>query len=369
MATPERLVLVRPRTVLSVLGITLLVAGVLWVIWATRGVVGWILIAAFLAMALNPAVAFLMRRGIRRGRAAVLVFFLALIVIGAIGYLLIPPLISQITDFVEAVPGLVDDLTKGRGPLGFLERDYHIVDRIREAIQTQGVGGVLGFTQPALSIARSVLTAVVGAVTISFLTVFLLIDGPRLTRAFLDLLPERVRLRWERAGDGIYKTVGGYVTGNVLISIIAGTIATPVIYGLGIPFAISLGVIVALFDLVPLAGATIASVVVILVAIATKGWVIALAVGIFFLVYQQFENHLLQPLIYGRTVSISPVIILIAVLIGADLAGVLGALGAIPIAGSIQVILGEVLSARRDRLGLTSEAPAPGAGADPSPSD
>jgi predicted PurR-regulated permease PerM len=357
MATPERSILVRPRTVLSVVGITLLVAAVLWVIWATRGVVGWILIAAFLAMALNPAVEFLMRRGIRRGRAAVLVFALALVAIGGLSYLLIPPLIRQITDFVEAVPDLVDDLTKGEGPLGFLQRDYQIVDRIREAIENQGVGGVLGFTQPALSIARSVLTAVVGVVTISFLTVFLLIDGPRLVRSFVELLPQQARPRWQRAGHGIYRTVGGYVTGNILISIIAGTIVTPVIYGLGIPFAISLGVIVALFDLVPLAGATIAAVIVFLVAVATKGWVIALAIGIFFLVYQQFENHLLQPLIYGRTVAISPVIILIAVLVGADLAGVLGALGAIPIAGSIQVILGEVLGARRDRQRVRDDAP------------
>jgi predicted PurR-regulated permease PerM len=333
-----------------IIGIALLVFVVLWAIWASRGVVGWILIAIFLAMALNPAVGFLMRRGVARGRAAVLVFAAALVVIGGLAYLLIPPIVAQITDFVEAVPDIVDDLTRGEGPLGFLQRDYHIVDRIREAIQEQGVGGVLGFTQPALSIARSVLTAIVGVVTIAFLTIFFLIDGPRLVRVFFDLLPEPTRIRWERAGEGVYRTVGGYVTGNILISIIAGAVATPVMYGLGIPYAVSLGVVVAVFDLVPLAGATIAAVIVVLVAIATQGWVVALIIGVFFLVYQQFENHVLQPLIYGRTVSISPVIVLIAVLIGADLAGVLGALVAIPIAGSLQVVLAEVLRTHRERL-------------------
>jgi predicted PurR-regulated permease PerM len=110
---------------------------------------------------------------------------------------------------------------------------------------------------------------------------------------------------------------------------------------------------------VPLAGATIAAVIVVLVAIATEGWVVALIIGVFFLVYQQFENHVLQPLIYGRTVSISPVIVLIAVLIGADLAGVLGALVAIPIAGSLQVILAEVLTSRRERLAEPSAVEAP----------
>ncbi len=340
----------RPQTVFVILGIALLVFVVLWAIWASRGVVGWVLIAALLATALNPAVEFVMRRGIRRGRAAVLVSAAALVVIGGLAYLLVPPIVSQITDFVDAVPDIVDDLVRGEGPLGFLQRDYQIVDRIREAIQEQGVGGILGFTEPALSIARSVLTAIVGVVTIAFLTIFFLIDGPRLVRAFFELIPGPSRARWERTGEGIYRTVVGYVTGNILLSIIAGAVATPVMYGLGIPFAVSLGVVVAVFDLVPLAGATIAAVIVVLVAIATEGWVIALVIGVFFLVYQQFENHVLQPLIYGRTVSISPVIVLIAVLIGASLAGVLGALVAIPIAGSLQVILAEVLRARRDRL-------------------
>jgi predicted PurR-regulated permease PerM len=355
MAAPERSLVVRPRTVLSVLGITLLVAAVLWVIYASRGVVAWILIAAFLAMALNPAVEFLERKGIRRGRAAVLVFLLALVVIAGLSYLLIPPLVDQVKEFVDAVPDLVDDLTAGEGPLGFLQTEYQIVDRIREAIEERGVGGILGFTEPALAIARGVLTAVVGTVTTAFLTLFLLLDGHRLYRRFLDLVPPGSRPRWERTGHGIYKTVGGYVTGNVLISVIAGVLATPVIAGLGVPFAISLGVVVALFDLVPLAGATIAAVIVVLVALATEGWVDAAILAVFFLVYQQFENHVLQPLIYGRTVRISPVIVLIAILIGADLAGVLGALGAIPIAGAIQVIVGELLEARRERGGVASE--------------
>ena len=359
MAAPERSLVVRPRTVLTVLGITLLVAAVLWVIYASRGVVGWILIAVFLAIALSPAVEFFERRGIRRGQAAVLVCLLALLVIGGLSYLLIPPLVDQITEFAAAVPDLIDDLTAGQGPLGFLQSEYQIVDRIRAAIEEQGVGGILGFTEPALAVARSVVTAVVGVVTIAFLTLFLLLDGQRLYRRFLALLPERSRPRWERTGEGISKTIGGYVTGNILISIIAGILATPVIYGLGVPFAITLGVVVALFDLVPLAGATIGAVIVVLVALATEGWVDALILAIFFLVYQQFENHVLQPLIYGRTVRISPVIVLIAILIGADLAGVLGALFAIPVAGAIQVIAGEVLSARRGQLEPESGEPPP----------
>jgi predicted PurR-regulated permease PerM len=349
MAAPERSLVVPPRTIFTVLGITLLVAAVLWVIYASRGVVAWILVAVFLAMALNPAVEYFERKGLRRSHAALLVFLLALVVIAGLSYLLIPLLVDQIREFVDAVPGLIEDLTAGRGPLGFLQTEYQIVDRIRAAIEERGLGGVLGFTGPALTVARSVFTAILGVVTIAFLTLFLLLDGHRMHRRFLELLPERSRPRWERAGNGIYKTVAGYVTGNILISVIAGGVATPFIFALGVPFAISLGIVVAVFDLVPLAGATIGAVIVILVALVTEGWVDALILGVFFVVYQQFENHVLQPLIYGRTVRISPVIVLCAVLIGADLAGVLGALGAIPIAGSIQVIVGEVLAARRER--------------------
>jgi predicted PurR-regulated permease PerM len=346
MAAPARTVVVRPRTVFSVLGITLLVAIVLLVIWATRGVVAWILIAAFLAMALNPAIVFLERKGMRRGRGAMVVFLIALLVIAGLSYLLIPPLVDQITEFVQAVPDLLDDLTRGRGPLGFLQREYQIVDRVRAAIEERGVGGVLGFTTPALSLARGVLTAVAGVVTIVFLTLFMLLDGPRFYRSCLALLPERLQPRYDRASQGIYRSVGGYVSGNLLISIIAGLVAMLVLFLLDMPFVVSLGVVVAVFDLVPLAGATIAAVIVVLVALAAKGWVTALVLGIYFLIYQQVENHLLQPVVYGRTVQLSPLIVLISVLIGADLAGVLGALGAIPIAGALQVVVGELLSGR-----------------------
>ena len=340
----------RPRTVLTVLGIALLAVVAIAVVWFTRGVFAWILIAVFLAIALDPAVEFLEQRGLRRGVAAVTVFVVALIGIAGLSYLLIPPLVDQITEFVEAVPDLVDDLVRGEGPLGFLQREYQIVDRVREAIEDRGVGGLLGFTDVGLSFARSVLTAVVGVVTIAFLTLFLLLDGKRLYRSVVELVRPPLRFRVERIADGIYRTVGGYVTGNVVISIIAGLLATGVLLALDVPFAVSLGVVVAVFDLVPLAGATIAAFIVVMVALAAEGVVDAAILAVYFLVYQQVENHVFQPLVYGRTVRLSPVVVLVAILIGADLAGVLGALAAIPVAGTIQVILSEALAARRDRV-------------------
>jgi len=186
-------------------------------------VLTWILIAVLLAAALNPAVEAFERRGMRRGWAATLVFSLALLVVTALGFLVIPPLVAQVSDFVDAVPDFIDDLTAGRGPLGFLQDEYQIVDRIREAIEEQGAAGVLGLSEPVLEIVRSVVTAVVGVITIIFLTYFMLLEGPRTIMGLLGLLPEGARVRYERVGRDIYRTISGYVTGNLLISLVAGT--------------------------------------------------------------------------------------------------------------------------------------------------
>jgi predicted PurR-regulated permease PerM len=349
MATPEaRVVTVRPRTVLSVLGIAVLVGlGIVLVLLAWR-VLTWILIAALLAAALNPAVERLERRGLGRALAATAVFVVALLVVSGIGYLVIPPVISQVTDFGNAVPGLVDDLLAGRGPFGWLQERYQIVDRIREAIEEQGVGGILGLGGPALDIVRSVVTAVVGVITVIFLTYFMLLEGPRTVSSLLGLLPEAARPRFERVGRDIYRTISGYVTGNLLISFVAGTLATIVLYAVGSEFALALGLLVAILDLIPLAGATIAAIVVTTVVFIETDWVRALIVMGFFLAYQQFENHVLQPLVYGRTVQLSPLIVLCAVLIGAQLAGVLGALLAIPVAGSLLAVARELIAYRRE---------------------
>jgi predicted PurR-regulated permease PerM len=347
----ERLVGFRPRAVLSVLGIVLAATIILYVVWVARGVIIWTLIALFLALALNPAVDWLMARGVkRRGAAVAIVYVTTLLAIVAVGALFVPTLVREVNDFVEAVPDYVEDLTEGRGRLGFLERDYQIVEKIRDAIETGGAAGVLGFSGTALSVTKSVVTAVVATVTIAFLTLFMLLEGPAWLRRFYDLLPEESQPRWRSVGNDIYRVVGGYVAGNLVISLIAGLVSTGVLLGLGVQYAVALGLLVAILDLIPLAGATIAAVLVSTVAFLGESITIGLVVAAFFLLYQQLENHVLQPMVYGRTVQLSPLAVLVSVLIGAELAGVVGALGAIPVAGTIQVILRDWLAHRRSRL-------------------
>jgi predicted PurR-regulated permease PerM len=349
VSTPEvRVVTVRPRTVLVVLGITVLVGIVLLLGYLAWHILTWILIAILLAAALNPAVEAFERRGLTRPWAASLVFVLALLAMTGLGFLVIPPLITQVREFIEAVPDFIDDITRGRGPLGFLQDDYQIVDRIREAIESEGAAGVLGLSEPVLDVVRSVVTAVVGVVTVVFLTYFMLLEGPRTIERTLGLLPDTTRARYERVGREIYRTISGYVSGNLLISLIAGIVSTVVLFAAGSDYAIALGLVVAILDLIPLAGATLAAIIVSTVVLIETDWLRCVIVVAFFVAYQQLENHVLQPLVYGRTVELSPLAVLVAVLIGAELAGILGALVAIPVAGSLLAVGREVLQYRRE---------------------
>jgi predicted PurR-regulated permease PerM len=183
------------------------------------------------------------------------------------------------------------------------------------------------------------------------MTFFMLLEGPLWVDRVFGLIPEHSQPRWRRVAHDIYRSVGGYVTGNLLISLIAGVGTTIVLLIMGVPFAIALGLIVAILDLIPLAGATVAGIIVVVVAFlhSVPAGIIVL---VFFIVYQQLENHFLQPVIYGRTVQLSPLAVLVSVLVGAELAGILGALAAIPVAGAIQVIIRDQLAAHRSAAGL-----------------
>jgi predicted PurR-regulated permease PerM len=346
---PERVVRFRLRTVLSLLATIIAVAVVLEVIWIARHVLAWVLISVFLALALNPAVGWLQRHGVRRRvAAAALAYLLTLAFFVVIGLLFVPTLVSQVNDFVHKVPDYVQDVTHGRGRLGFLETKYHLQERIREQIAQGGVTRVLGFSGVAISVAKGVITIVVATVTIAFMTFFMLLEGPDWVERFYSLLPEESQPRWRKVGDEIYRTVGGYVTGNLLISFIAGALTTLVLVLMGVPYAVALGLIVAILDLIPLAGATLAAILIGIVAFlhSSPAGIVVVA---FFVAYQQVENHLLQPVIYGRTVQLSPLAVLISILIGAELAGILGALAAIPVAGTIQVLLLDWRAHRAER--------------------
>jgi predicted PurR-regulated permease PerM len=345
----ERLVRFPVKTILTVLGLIVAVWALLHVIVIARSVIVYILIAIFLTLAINPLVAWLMRRGVRsRGLASGIACLLVLAGIAGIGFAFIPTLIDNVNNFVDAVPGYVHDLTTGKGRLGFLETRYHVVQRLETYVKHGGAKKLLGLSGAAISVTKGILTLIVGTVTVAFLTFFMLLEGPAWMERLYGLLPPSSQPRWRAVGHDIYHQVGGYVTGNLLISLIAGSLATFVLLLLGVPYAVALGLLVGLLDLIPLVGATIALIVV--AAVAFLHTILAgVVVIVFFVVYQQVENHILQPLVYNRTVALSPLAILVSVLIGAEVAGILGALAAIPVAGAIQVLIVDFLRARRER--------------------
>jgi predicted PurR-regulated permease PerM len=345
----ERVIRFRVRTILTIFALAIAVWTLLHIVSVARHVLVWVAVSVFLALALNPLVEWLQGRGIkRRGLAAGVALLLVILVIAGIGALFIPTLVDNVNKFVDAVPGYVDDVTKGKGRFGFLETKYHVVEKVREQIDNGGAKKLLGLSGAAVSVTKGVVNIVFGVVTIVFLTFFMVLEGPVWVDRLYSLLSPESQPRWRKVGHDIYKTVGGYVTGNLLISLIAGVLTTLVLIALGVPYAVALGLIVAILDLIPLAGATIAAIIIGAVAFI-HSILAGIIVIVFFVLYQQLENHVLQPLVYHRTVSLSPLVILISVLIGAEIAGVLGALGAIPVAGTIQVLVVDYLRERRER--------------------
>ena len=313
-------------------------------VYVARAIVVELIVAIVLAMAAEPLVRVLERRGLGRGAAVGISFALAVLALAAFAYLVLNPLVDEVRQFVDNAPGLLQELTRGDGRLGFLEERFHVIEHGRDLVESGRVTAAAG---PALDAVGSVVRTGGQLVFVAFLVLFLQLGGRQWFDSLVALAPENGRARIRRAGSGVSAAVGGYVTGNLLISVIAGTVTTLVLVATSVPYAVALGLIVALFDLIPLVGATIGTVVVAVVALATEGPLTAAIVVAAMIAYQQLENHVLQQLVYHRTVKLSPLAIALAVAAGAELGGVPGALLGIPFAGALKVVSAEVLAWRR----------------------
>jgi predicted PurR-regulated permease PerM len=339
-------VVVSARTVLRVSALGTAFVALAYLLYAVRDVLILVLLSAFLAFALNPAVVLLERRvPMRRGPATVTVFLAVLIIIGAFATAIVTPLYDETERFVNDLPAFVDDIRESP-LLRSLDRKYDIFDSLEKQVnelpaRLPDAGSLL------LGVAGRVVTAVVNALTVLFLTFFLLLELPTITRSLLDLLRPAAADRVLRVQNEINVTLARYVVGVLTISTIAGIVTFVSLTLLGVPFALVLALVVAVFDLVPLIGATIGLFIVVLVAF-TQGVTPGVAMLVIGVVYQQIENNVIQPIVQKRSVSVSPFVVLVSVLIGTSLLGVVGALLAIPAAGSIQIALREVLEERRD---------------------
>ena len=337
------------RTLLRVLAVIAAFTLLLYGLYLVRSVLTLVVVATFLAFALNPLVVVLERRGLGRTAASLLVFALTAVVL--LGFLaaILTPLYSEVRQFADNVPGYVRDLRESR-LLRDLNAKYDIFERLQK--QSESLGSRLPATATSLlGIAGAIFGAFFRTLTVLFLTLFLLLELPKISQSFRSLLAPAAAARAERLQGEINTTISRYVAGNLAISLIAGTVIYIALLIVGVPFALVLALLVALFDLIPLVGASIGSAVVVAVAF-TQGVVPGLVMLVVSIVYQQVENHLIQPIVMRKSVSVSPFIVLVSVLLGSALLGVLGALLAIPVAGSLQIALREVLEARRTRVAV-----------------
>ncbi|SCF19180.1 AI-2E family transporter [Micromonospora chokoriensis] len=328
------------RRTLIVIGLVLASAFTLAFVYATRRVLTWAVVAAFFAVALKPLVDRLQHRLVRRRSVATLLVFLAAFALLAIlGALIVVPLFDEVGRFADRAPGLLHDARAGQGPLGrLLERTgaRRYVEAHSDQLRDLGTR----LRQPAVGVLRGVVETVAGLVTVIVLAYLMVLEAPRITRGVLAAAGDGRGERLRRVGREVSRTVTGYLTGNLLISVICGLSTYLVLVLTGVPFAAVIALLVAVADLIPLVGATLGAVIA-----AGAGFLHSPTAGVvvlvFFVVYQQVENHLLQPFILSRAVRLNPLTVLVSVLLAAELAGLLGALLAIPAAGIVQTLLRE----------------------------
>ena len=321
-------------------------------------IVGLVVIAGFIAVILGPPVHFLERRAhLRRGLATILVFLTAMGVVAAMLYAFIRPIVDQVQEFADDLPGYVDDAKAGRGSIGKLVQRYD-VDEYIERNQKQWRRSLTSAGRQVPHYLGQVASGIAATVTILFMAFLMLLEGPRMQRAALQLIdPPQRRERFRRVTTDCARAVTGYMFGNLLISVIAGTVTYVFLAIIGVPFKEVLGLWVAFADLIPLVGATLGAIPTIGVAFLHSTFA-GIATVIFYIVYQQFENHVLQVSIMSKTVNLNPLTVLISILVGVELFGILGALLAIPAAGIIQVIARDVYDEHR---GTFKEEPTIGA--------
>jgi len=336
------------RSTLIVIGLVVVTALALLLVYETRRVLVWMVIAAFFATALYPAVNWVQRRmpWCKRWLATLLVFLVVLIALGGLVTLFAVPLVKEGAQLADDMPRIVADVRAGRGPIGDLVQRFNL-RRYADAERLQGYASVL--SSRALPIITGAFTTVAGIVTIFVLAYLMVLEAPRIIDGSLALFDGRRAERIRRVGADCARTVTGYITGNLLISLICGLLTYVVLLIMGVPYAGLIALFVAIADLIPLVGATLGAVVATLAAF-TESVTAGIVLIVFFIAYQQLENHLLQPVILSRTVALNPLVVLVAILLAVELAGILGALLAIPVAGMIQVIVRNVWDERRGRL-------------------
>jgi len=346
------------RTIVVTIGLVLATAASLLLLYEVRTTLVWLVVAVFFTIALHPLASWVQGHLPRKSRvlATLLVFLVVVIIIAGLLTLFAVPLAREGASFAAQFPQMVEDAKTGQGPIGRLvarTNALHYIQDNQDKIRTFATG----LTTPAAGVLRGVATGAAGVVTIFVLSILMVLEAPKIVASTLNVIADdQARERVRSVSADCAKSITGYISGNLLISVICGVLTYAALKIMGVPFAGLIALFVALADLIPLVGATLGAIVVVIAA-ALHSVPALIVMVIFFLAYQQLENHVLQPLILARTVKLNPLAVLVSILVGVELAGILGALLAIPVAGIIQVILRDIWDHRR---GTTKAVPTTG---------
>jgi predicted PurR-regulated permease PerM len=312
-------------------------------------IITWLVVAGFFAVVLAPAVDWVqLHLKVRRGVATGLVFVTVVAVIAAMLWAFITPVVHQVSDFTDSLPHYVEDAKNGRGAIGDLVKRYELDKKIEDN-QEKIQKALTGAGTPALHVVQGIFTTIIAMLTIMVLTILLLLRAPQLSAGALVMVKEPYRDRVRAVAADASKAVSGYMLGNFLISIICGVATYTMLRILGVPYPEVIALFVAFADLIPLIGATLGAIPTIGLAFlhSTTAGIVML---IFYVLYQQFENHVLQVAVMSKTVDVNPLTVFLSVLFGVELFGILGALLAIPAAGIIQVVIRNVYDPTTGRL-------------------
>jgi predicted PurR-regulated permease PerM len=350
---------VPPRRVEIVIGIrtllTLLAVGALVALTLlSLGTLISIFLAAVIALGLDPVVAALVRRGWKRGRAAVSVFAALFVAVFLLVLITAGPVWGQIVDFIHALPGYWDDLQKTdwfQSLTSTAGADDSVRDGLKKLAQ-----GLPEAASTLLGAAGGVFGSLLSIVTLTFLALFLLMERPTITDWLFGFARPETDTRWRPVLEDAISAVSQSLLGNIAISIVAATVAGVSAWIFGLPFPIVLALITGLLDLIPQVGATIAAIILVAVAL-TVSTPAAIAMLVIQLIYQQVENYVVYPIVYRRAVELSGFTTIVSVLIAGSILGVAGAILAVPFAAVIKIVLREAGAPRRAKMAALREAP------------
>jgi predicted PurR-regulated permease PerM len=342
--SPQRVEIVIPaRTLMVLLAFFLAIALAVLSI----GTLLSIFLAAVLALGLDPIVAALVKRGWKRGVASLVVFAALFASVFVLVLVTAGPLWDQIKEFIESLPAFWDDLQQ-QDWFQTITSTAGADDKIRDALKDLAAG-LPDAANAILGIAGGVFGSLLSLVTLTFLSLFLLMERPAITDWLFGFTPPPVERRWRPVVEDSVSAISSSLVGNVAISVVAAVVAGLSAWALGLPFPIVLAVITGLLDLIPQVGATIAAVILCAVAL-TESTFACVMMAVIQLIYQQVENYIIYPIVYRRAVELTAFTTIVSVLIAGALLGVVGAILAVPFAAVIKTVLREAGAPRRARM-------------------